>query len=379
MHVAVTETEKVHHLTIHTHIYIAVHSQLILIQLLTPPLHTHSLSLSHTHTQCDATIAGVDETWTEAASFLNYAMGILATIGWIFFMIFAAIGMVALPIDWIRQFVGRPKSTISRSQYILRAQDLSRKAKDIRMLAEALKREERQKGRGLKWRRNLRALENQIIILEEDERQLEEVFPQGEDPEAAWVWTVIGFWLRLFGGLIALGLTICWVLQIILYILISPPVTPLLNDAFLAADDVFPLFGTFLFAVFVFYLQLCVIKGNFKFGLNALFFKVHPMKKGATVMSSFLFNVGLILLATTAAIQFAATAFALYADGTQILAVFGSQLTSLEGIQVIYSKNVFIYCMLGFMLLTFVYLMVKGPDEWKKKRPDLVVEEVWAT
>jgi len=305
-------------------------------------------------------------------------MGILATIGWIFFMIFAAIGMVALPIDWIRQFVGRPKSTISRSQYILRAQDLSRKAKDIRMLAEALKREERQKGRGLKWRRNLRALENQIIILEEDKRQLEEVFPQGEDPEAAWVWTVIGFWLRLFGGLIALGLTICWVLQIILYILISPPVTPLLNDAFLSADDVFPLFGTLLFAVFVFYLQLCVIKGNFKFGLNALFFKVHPMKKGATVMSSFLFNVGLILLATTAAIQFAATAFALYADGTQILAIFGSQLTSLEGIQVIYSKNVFIYCMLGFMLLTFVYLMVKGPDEWKKKRPDLVVEEVWA-
>lgn len=43
----------------------------------------------------------------------------------------------------------------------------------------------------------------------------------------------MGFWLKLFGGLLGLALSICWVLQIILYILIDPPVTPLLNDMFI--------------------------------------------------------------------------------------------------------------------------------------------------
>jgi len=96
------------------------------------------------------------------------------------------------------------------------------------------------------------------------------------------------------------------------------------------ANDAFPLFGTLLFALFAFYLQMAVVKGNFKFGLNLLIFRVHPMRKGATLMSSFLFNVGLILLATTAAIQFCATAFSLYADGTAVLDIFGNQLTSLQ-------------------------------------------------
>lgn len=36
----------------------------------------------------------------------------------------------------------------------------------------------------------------------------------------------------------------------------------------------FPLFGTLLFALWAFYLQAAVIKGNFKFGLNLLLFRV---------------------------------------------------------------------------------------------------------
>lgn len=69
-----------------------------------------------------------------------------------------------------------------------------------------------------------------------------------------------------------------------------------------------------------------MVKGNFKFGLNLLIFRVHPMRPGATVMSSFLFNVALILLATTATIQFCVAAFALYADGTAVLDIFGNQV-----------------------------------------------------
>ena len=49
------------------------------------------------------------------------------------------------------------------------------------------------------------------------------------------------------------------------------------------------------------------------------------MKHGRTMMSSFLFNVALILLATTASIQFSTQCFARYAQGTRIYQIFGFQ------------------------------------------------------
>ena len=70
----------------------------------------------------------------------------------------------------------------------------------------------------------------------------------------------------------------------------------------------------------------CVIKGATKVGLNLLVFTVHPMKVGATLMSSILFNVAMVLLATQAAIQFCAQAFELYANNTAIQKIWGGQV-----------------------------------------------------
>lgn len=67
------------------------------------------------------------------------------------------------------------------------------------------------------------------------------------------------------------------------------------------------------------------IKGCMRVGLRLLIFTVHPMAPGATLMSSFLFNVALVLLATNAAIQFCAQAFALYANETAIHNIWGNQ------------------------------------------------------
>ena len=43
-------------------------------------------------------------------------------------------------------------------------------------------------------------------------------------------------------------------MQVILYMFANPPISPLLNSLFVKLDSVFPLFGTFAFAVFCFYL-----------------------------------------------------------------------------------------------------------------------------
>ena len=43
-------------------------------------------------------------------------------------MVFAGVGLVALPLDLIRSFLGRPTATIPKSEYIKRARGLSQRA-----------------------------------------------------------------------------------------------------------------------------------------------------------------------------------------------------------------------------------------------------------
>lgn len=45
-----------------------------------------------------------------------------------------------------------------------------------------LKREEREQGKGRRWRKNFKLLQNQMLLLEEDEQQLEMVYPQVKLP-----------------------------------------------------------------------------------------------------------------------------------------------------------------------------------------------------
>ncbi len=55
--------------------------------------------------------------------------------GWLLFMVFAGVGLVALPVACIKAFVGRPRTTISRSEYVKRAQGLGNRAKQIKVTA----------------------------------------------------------------------------------------------------------------------------------------------------------------------------------------------------------------------------------------------------
>ena len=74
-----------------------------------------------------------------------------------------------------------------------------------------------------------------------------------------------------------------------------------------------------MYALFSLYLLFCVIKGNFKFGLRIPFlFAIHPMKVGDTMMSSFMFNVMLLLLSSVTVVGLCATAFSVYANMTSI-------------------------------------------------------------
>ncbi len=97
--------------------------------LLDPPTHPPT----HLPTpQCDTSRVLVVDYWKQRTSLIVYMMAIVATLGWFLFMVFGAIGMVSIPVDFIRAFVGRPRAIISRAAYTERARDLARRARDIK-------------------------------------------------------------------------------------------------------------------------------------------------------------------------------------------------------------------------------------------------------
>jgi predicted transporter len=62
------------------------------------------------------------------------------------------------------------------------------------------------------------------------------------------------YWLKLACGLVAGVLSILWLVHVVLYVFLNPPLYGFLNTFFSAMDTVFPLFGTLAFAIFCFYL-----------------------------------------------------------------------------------------------------------------------------
>ena len=105
----------------------ALHEQLIAAAAGSHPQNTPCTSL-----QCDA-INGklITEVWTIRVSFFVYVIALVTTAGWLLFMIFAGIGLVALPMDLIREFLGRPRSTISKTEYLAKAKGLGQRAKNV--------------------------------------------------------------------------------------------------------------------------------------------------------------------------------------------------------------------------------------------------------
>ncbi|KAF4358757.1 hypothetical protein CsatB_000454 [Cannabis sativa] len=318
--------------------------------------------------QCSAYSANAasEKTWTMRTTFPEYVVALATIVGSVLFSIFGGVGIASLPLGLIFSFIRRPKAVITRSQYIKEATELAKKAKELKKAADALHQEERSGSKGRKWRKNVKAVEKELLQLEEDVNLLEEMYPQGEKAETSWALTVLGYLAKLVLGILGLIVSIAWIAHIIIYLLIDPPLSAFLNEVFIKLDDVWGLLGTAAFAFFCFYLLLAVIAGAMMLGLRLVFITIHPMKWGATLMNSFLFNVALILLCSISVIQFCSTAFAYYAQATAAQEIFGHTLQSLRGIKYLYKYNVFQIAFIILAGLTFVYYAAFG---WRRRKP----------
>ncbi|BBN12511.1 LMBR1 domain-containing protein 1 [Marchantia polymorpha subsp. ruderalis] len=335
----------------------------------TNPCFPSTIRTNEPANQCAAYLASSDSiaTWTMQTSFPVYVIALSTILGSFFFSFFGGIGIAILPLSLIFAFIRRPKTIITRAQYIREATDLGKRAKEIREVALALQREERSGSKGRKWKKNVKQVQQELVYLEQDQEALEEVYPQGEKAETSWALTVLGYLGKLFFGLIGLVVTVVWIVHIIIYMLINPPVSPFLNSFFVKLDNAWGLLGTTAFAFFCVYLILAVISGEMHVGLNFFVITIHPMKWGGTLMNSFLFNVGLILLCSISVIQFCAKAFAIYAQATAVQEIFGNNLEALRGIKYLFRYNIFQIAFVIFALLTTVYYLTFGFRKKQRK------------
>jgi LMBR1 domain-containing protein 1 len=297
----------------------------------------------------------------------NFFGGFMTFIGWFFFALFGGIGLAALPTLNILAFTRRPRlwTPAELEEAKVSIQD---RVNEMVEIGEQIKREREEKSKtsanqGIfaslfptffhKRSSTLREFKAAVHLLEEDVRDFAayQVTSEKYNPLYPFLFLLI--------GLVSSAFSVCWILQCILYTLPDPPVTMFLNNLFEWFDNWFPLFGTLSVAFFTLYLLLCAIQGCFIFGMRFLCLSFYPMKVGKTYMSSFLFNMGLILFTSLPVVQFAVISFEDYAQNSTIRQIFSVQIKNLHFFVYFFENNVFIYAFLVIAFFTWIYMLCK--------------------
>mmetsp|Transcript_30299 Transcript_30299/g.64485 ORF Transcript_30299/g.64485 Transcript_30299/m.64485 type:complete len:521 (-) Transcript_30299:103-1665(-) len=307
-----------------------------------------------------------------------YIIAVLCFIGWFFFVIFGGIGLSAVPLDMILAFIDRPQP-IDEVTYRNRRKDLGLASRNLLVKAEELQGRDSEASCDKGWskaksKRQIKTEYNKFkrdvhLLEQEFERMKLSKFHKGENLAVSIA--------KLLLGIIFALLSIMWVLHVLLVIVLpkaDPSIdTGFLNEIFEAfeAPGLYPV-GVALFASFTLYLLLCVVKGCMKFGMRIFFvFSIHPMRHHGTPLNSILFNVEMLLLCSAAVAQFAQSAFSDYARLTDADVIFAAQIKYMAFYSWFFDNGVFIYLLLGWFLLTLIYLLCKPRDEsdikWDKK------------
>jgi LMBR1 domain-containing protein 1 len=303
-----------------------------------------------------------------ATSFPIYVIAAFSFLGSVFFVMYAGIGLIAIPMDFILGWKFRPQP-MEEKNFIKYKIELGKQAKELNDLGEMMKKEYRSKTRDQRKKseradkKAMKQFKLALLQLEKDweETKLCEQSAYFKNPSLL---NTLWPWIQLFLGIISSILSFFWILHICLFQLPvtfgGRALTPFLNSYFQSFDSWFPLFGVISVGMFTFYMLLAVMLGNFKFGMRILIIPLHPMIKGKTLMNTILFNINLIMLCTIPTLQFSVDAFQEYARLTDINTIINVQIRYLEFYQFFYSNNIFVLIMLGFTVLAFVYWILCG-------------------
>eukprot|EP00303_Exanthemachrysis_gayraliae_P002126 CAMPEP_0206000252 /NCGR_PEP_ID=MMETSP1464-20131121/1348_1 /ASSEMBLY_ACC=CAM_ASM_001124 /TAXON_ID=119497 /ORGANISM="Exanthemachrysis gayraliae, Strain RCC1523" /LENGTH=479 /DNA_ID=CAMNT_0053373505 /DNA_START=87 /DNA_END=1526 /DNA_ORIENTATION=- len=290
-----------------------------------------------------------------------YIMAMISFIGWFFFVVFGGIGIAALPLDLINAYANKPER-ISLQEFAQQKMLLNERAGKLLEIGRRFTAEGRHVRRTRANRRTYNRFKQAVYFLEKDWERCNVAYKQrGGNP--------LVYLASLVFGCLSAVLSTVWLLHVMIYVFPNPPAHPFLNNYFIALDRAFPLFGTMTYAIFAVYLLLCTIKGNIKFGLRVFIFQIHPMRVGATMMNSLLFNTELILLCAVAVVHFCAEAFDLYTRLTDINMLLGVQVENLRVLSAFFRNNVFLYVFTILSILSCMWLLT-FPKEKKQENFD---------
>ena len=314
-------------------------------------------------------------TLTLQVSFGTFFAALMAWIGWFLFAVFGGIGLSAVPLDLILTYTHRPRH-LDAVEFAEVQLSLRERVNELVDIGELIKIEREQKAvagvtsRFGGWtldgdarkaakeeRQAILGFKQAVYLLEEDVEQFQAV---GMDKDK---YNPLVPYIALLCGFVAIIISIFWFIHIIVYVFPNPPWAPFLNNYFSFFDKWFPLFGVLSVAIFTLYLLFAAIKGAFKFGIRLLLFHIHPMKVGKTYMSSFLFNLALVLLCALPVVQFCQQAFADYAAFAEIRQIFGVQIQYLQFFSVFWKNDIFVYIFFVISILTAIYLARTPKDQ----------------
>ena len=301
--------------------------------------------------------------------------GLMAFIGWFLFCVFGGIGLSALPLDLILTYTNRPKR-ITPEEFAEIQLSLRERTNELVDIGELIKIEREEKAQaGLSsafgtWsmdrdtrkaakdeRQAVLGFKQAVYLLEQDVEDFQNVTSNYEK------YNPILPYAALLCGVCSIIISFFWFIHIIVYVFPNPPLAPFLNNYFEWFDKWFPLFGVLSVALFTAYLLVAALKGCFKFGVRFMFMQIHPMKPNKTYMSSFLFNIGLVLLCALPVVQFCQEAFSDYAAFSTIRQIYGVQVENLLFFSFFWRNNVFVYALVVIAVLTVLYLCCRPKDQ----------------
>lgn len=296
-------------------------------------------------------------------SLFVYAVAMLCSIGWVLFFVYGGVGLVAFPVDTIRDFMNRPKA-ISGAVFHQEMEIIAGKAALLLKIGDELTKASRKRSLAGSTKNKINTLRNEAYMLENQQERLIWAFEQaGGSPFVVYGTPLLG----VIGAIISA----VWILHIFIYNTLDA--SPFLNVMLIDLDNAFALLGVLAYAIFTFYLLWCTFKGQIKIGMRLLFFQIHPMKPGDTTVNSLLFNIGLLLAASIAVVQFSARSFQEYAANTAISALLNAYVLRLKGVGVIISYLQYVF--VGMSGLAIIWVVIcpnrqKRQDLLKMKRPE---------
>jgi LMBR1 domain-containing protein 1 len=320
-----------------------------------PLLDAATVAICPDVAQCpDVSISRLQQVLKVSVTPVTWIMALVSFLGWFLFVLFGGIGMAALPMDLLVDFSQRPVG-IDLQEYAKQKMALNQRALQLLDIAKAIG-PEGHRATSRKGKRQYNKFVQAVYFLERDWEKVKVAYKQrGGNPLKH---------IFFFGmGLVSAVLSLTWLLHIVLYIFVNPPADQFLNKYFMELDAFFALFGVATYAIYVFYLLFCVIKGNMKFGLRFFCLPIHPMRIGNTMMNALLFNVLLLLITSVSVVQFCTRAFASYARLTAADLLFGVQVENLMGLNYFFQRGVFLYAFVSITLVTLIYLSICPTDK----------------